>query len=186
MAKVLIVYGTNEGQTAKIARFIGAVGRGEGHEVRVVHARSREAPDRIGEYDAILVGASVHQSRHQRYVYRWVRAHRRALEDAHAGFFQISLVSAIVEAASQRRASELAERMTAKTGWKPERVGLFAGALAYTQYRFLTRLAMLAIARLRKLDIDTSKDHEYTDWARVRAWSEEFFRAIADRPRAHP
>lgn len=60
-----------------------------------------------------------------------------------------------------------------KTGWQPDRVGLFGGALRYSQYGFLTRLAMKRIAREEGGSTDTSRDHEYTDRAEVAAFARD-------------
>ena len=58
-------------------------------------------------------------------------------------------------------------KFTADTGWTPARIATVAGRLAYTQYNWLVRLMMRRIARKEGGATDTSRDHEYTDWAQV-------------------
>jgi menaquinone-dependent protoporphyrinogen oxidase len=43
MTKIMIGYGTTEGQTARIAEYIADVIRGQSHEARVVDPNSRGA-----------------------------------------------------------------------------------------------------------------------------------------------
>jgi len=54
-------------------------------------------------------------------------------------------------------------------------VGLFGGALLYTQYGFIKRRLIKKIARDKgTLDTDTSHDYVYTDWESVKHFAEEF------------
>ena len=56
--KILIVYGTTEGQTRKISNFIEAILKDSGHEVTVADAS--EAPPPPSSYDAVIIGASIY------------------------------------------------------------------------------------------------------------------------------
>jgi len=54
-------------------------------------------------------------------------------------------------------------------------VGIFAGALRYTQYGFVKRHLIKKISKDKaSADLDTSRDYEYTDWNDVRHFAEEF------------
>ena len=65
--------------------------------------------------------------------------------------------------AARQKASDLTER----TGLDPDAVGMFAGALVYTQYGWFKRHMMRAIVKHEGGDLDMSKDYEYTDWDAV-------------------
>jgi menaquinone-dependent protoporphyrinogen oxidase len=75
-----------------------------------------------------------------------------------------------------------------RTGWRPERVELFAGALPYTKYDFVTRFFMRHIVAKEGGDVDTSRDYEYTDWRAVERFARGLVEAgTADRaPGAAP
>ncbi|HET9268762.1 MAG TPA: flavodoxin domain-containing protein, partial [Vicinamibacterales bacterium] len=64
MARILIVYGTTEGHTAKVAAAISETLRRNGAEVDM-RAADDPAPAPDG-YDAVIVAASVHAGRYQR------------------------------------------------------------------------------------------------------------------------
>jgi menaquinone-dependent protoporphyrinogen oxidase len=181
MARALILYGTSEGHTAKIANVIGDVGRQAGHEVDVVDGAT-VGPIDLARYDGVIVGASVHEVRHQKHVREWIRAHRAVLERVPSAFFQVCLTSVIRDAEHDRQAAEVVAHMSEETGWKPARVGYFAGALLYTKYAWWKRMLMKQISKSQGGDTDTSRDFEYTDWDQVKAWARDAFAAIGERP----
>jgi menaquinone-dependent protoporphyrinogen oxidase len=181
MAKVLILYGTTEGHTAKVASFVADLGRRAGHDVRVAHGASIGSDPDVAACDAILVAASVHEGRHQKYVRDWIVEHRPLLEEKPSAFLQVCLTSTVRDAEHDRQAEEVVEHMSADTGWKPADVAYVAGALKYTEYSWLKRMLMKHIAKAQGGDTDTSKDHEYTDWAALERWSEAFFEKIGHR-----
>ena len=173
MADFLVCYATGEGQTARVADRIATTLRDRGHETTVVDLGAGP-PDRpVEAFDAVLVGASLHYGRHQRPVRRFVSEHRDALAARPTGFFQLSLSTASDDPETRAAAAGIVEAFVEKTGWQPDRVGLFGGALRYSQYGFLTRLAMKRIAREEGGSTDTSWDHEYTDRAEVAAFARD-------------
>jgi menaquinone-dependent protoporphyrinogen oxidase len=60
---------------------------------------------------------------------------------------------------------------------KPRHVRLVNGALLYTRYDFFKRMMMKMISRQQGRTTDTAHDHEYTDWADVEAFVDEFLTA---------
>jgi len=53
-----------------------------------------------------------------------------------------------------------------------------AGALLYTKYNFIVRFIMKRIARQAGAATDTSKDYEYTDWAALSRFIDEFVKEL--------
>jgi menaquinone-dependent protoporphyrinogen oxidase len=173
MSRVLIAYGSSEGQTAKIAEQLAGFIRAQGHDAFPVNI-SREAPAPAG-YDAVIVGASVHKGKHQRWIVDYVRRNRAALEHLPSAFISVSLAIADGTEKGRLEAQGYVETFVLETGWYPEKVGLFAGALAYTKYNVLLRWVIRWIARSRgSRDLDTRRDYVYTDMAAVERFSEEF------------
>ena len=79
MSRILVLYGTTDGQTAKIARALGDTLREQGAAVDVVDAGT--ASPRPDEYTGVVVAASLHAGGYQRTVRRWVRVHARVLNE---------------------------------------------------------------------------------------------------------
>jgi menaquinone-dependent protoporphyrinogen oxidase len=180
MARVLIVYGTTEGQTRKVAERIGAVTAARSHSVQVVDSATLSAPLAIGEHDALLVGASLHQGRYQTAVERFVRDNVALLNKMPSGFFSVSLVAASPDAEHRKEADKLIERFLADTGWRPGRTASFAGALRYSKYGFFKRFLMRLTAWREGGQTDTSRDHEYTDWNVVDTFAQSFLREFVE------
>jgi len=178
--KLLIVYATSDGQTAKIARRIADVAGSEPDvecrlfDVREVH------PEAIGWCNRIVLAAFVHFGRHPRAMLRFVRGHRDALQAMPSAFVSVSGASASPkgEADSKRYVAMFLR----KSGWTPMQVERVAGATLYTRYnplvRFVMRRAALAAG---SQDLDITRDFEYTDWDQVDRFARGFVSVAAAR-----
>jgi len=173
MPAVLVTYATGEGQTAKVARFIDDVLSEEGFEVTTRHVGDTGGLD-LADFDGVLVGASVNNQRHQPEAIAFIEDHVEALEAMPAGFFQLSLAQTVPFDFGGDIEQEWVDAMVERTGWEPDLVGRFAGAVKYTQYNRLERLLFKLVARVTTGDTDTSRDYEYTDWAAVEAFATAF------------
>lgn len=178
MARVLIVYGTTEGQTAKIAAHIAATGRRLGHYVDARLAAEVNESQAAGS-DAFIVGASLHAGRYQREVRAFVERHAELLGARPSAFFSVSLAAASREGRERAEAERIMARFAEETGWHPQTAESFAGALKYTRYGWLKRRLMRRIAQKEGGDVDTSRDFEYTDWDQVTRFAERFFGSLA-------
>ncbi|AUV82727.1 protoporphyrinogen oxidase [Salinigranum rubrum] len=173
MARVALVYGTTEGQTATVAERVAAALTDRGHDPVLVHAKHLPPDFSLDEYDGCVVGASVHYRRHQRYVARFVRDHLTTLNEVPSAFFSVSMTAATGTPEADATARGLLEAFLADTGWTPDATAVFAGALKYSEYGLLTRFLMKRIARKYGGETDTSRDHEYTEWDAVERFSGE-------------
>jgi menaquinone-dependent protoporphyrinogen oxidase len=164
--KILIIYGSTEGQTRKIANFLGKESESMGHEVRVADAN--ENPFKPTGYDLILIGASVHMHKYQSAILHYVKANIETLNKTPSVFFSVSMATASGDAESLKERDEVTEAFLKDVNWKPTYVEQIAGALLYTQYDFFKKLIMRIIARRHGESTDTSTDHEYTDWTKLK------------------
>lgn len=171
---VLIVYQSTDGHTATIAHRIAATLGERGIAATV--ATADDAPPPAG-FDAVVVGDSIHAHRHSRSLTRYVTTNRAQLRDGPVALFQVSLTSASEDESAVDRATAWLDEFCSTTGLEPDLVALFAGALAYTRYRGLTRWMMRRVAAKEGLDTDTSTDHVYTDWDAVDAFATGVARA---------
>ena len=174
---VLIVYASSEGQTAKVADHLGDVLREHDVEFEEYAVGGVPGDLDLGDYDGVLLGASVHMGKHQKSMRKFVKRHREALVDAYSGFFQVSLSSASDDEQRQREAADYVENLVDETGWEPDHVGVFGGALKFSEYGFIKGKLMKAIASGMG-DVDTAADQEFTDWAEVTAFAEAFLSGL--------
>ena len=165
MARILIVYGSSEGQTGKIAARIAERLRDQKHEVEVVDGAHLPANYAVEDFDAAILGAPD---------YRVRQLESRILGACAFGVLQ-RLHGSGQPAAGQATAGAKQEReIFHETGWRPRLAPTFAGALHYRRYNFLLRFLMKRITRSEGVGTDTSRAHEYTDWAAVSRFTDEF------------
>ena len=164
MTKILLVFHTSEGQTAKVAEQIAAVLRDDAFEVEVHRVAGAPSPE---AFDGVVLGDSIHTGRHSRALTRYLEVHRGALASRPTALFQVSLTSANPDAEHTATAQKLIHDLEERTGCDPDLVGLFAGALVYTRYGWMKRRIMRSIARKEGGDTNLTRDYEYTDWSAV-------------------
>jgi len=170
--KILIVYGTGEGQTRKIARYMEDVLTKENHQV--VIADATEEPPRPDDFDAVLIGASIHIQKYQKAVRHYVMDNVEVLNKRHSAFFSVCMAVASDIREEHEEAHRIAEAFLEKTDWQAKQVKHIAGALRYTQYDYFKRLIMRMIAKKEGGPTDTSQDYEFTDWEDVRKFVIDF------------
>lgn len=170
--KYLIVYATTEGQTRKIALFIKDCLSELGHAVTTADAS--DDPPVPQEYDAVIIGASIHIHKYQSSVLHYVKHHADALNKMPSAFFSVCLAVASGMEEEHKEAENITQQLLGQTGWKPLITTQIAGALKYTQYDFFKRLIMKMIAKKEGRPTDTSHDYEYTDWDEVKKFVLKF------------
>lgn len=178
-AKVLVLYSTAEGQTAKIADVIADVVREHGHEATALDVKDAHGTVPEG-YDGIIVGGSIHMGKHDRHVVELVRDNLEVLRRLPSAFFSVSLAAH----GDPVEAEGYVESFEQETGWKPNAVATFAGALLYTQYNFVKRHMMKKIAEDKpgSLGTDVRRDYVYTEWYGVRRFAEDFVSELTHVP----
>ena len=182
MSRITVVFGTTDGQTAKVARFVADLLGGEGDEVALIDTRAPlPAAPLEGAQGAVLL-ASVRMGKFQRPLIAFVREHRDELARLPTLFLPVSLSASRPTEAAKREVRKTIARFIDQTGFGPGAIHPVAGALLYSRYGFFTRLAMILISRMAGGDTDTSRDYQYTDWSAVA----EATRRFAARVREHP
>ena len=177
MARILVLYGTTEHHTEKIATAMGATLTARGFAVDIIEAGSQDP--RPSGYDGIIVAASLHAGRFQKAVGQWIRAHRREFGAKPTAFVAVCLAVASKRHGAIAEVDAIVARFLQDAGWTPTLTKAVAGALLYTQYNFFIRWFMRRIARKEGGDTDTSRDYEYTDWNDLREFSNAFGRRVA-------
>ena len=170
MAKVLILYATSEGHTARVAERIAQGLRDRGHGVVSQRVDASGTILHLESYEGVIVGAPVHYGRHPAHLRTLLRRHRAGLAALPGAFFSVSLSARTKPPAAQRYLGDFLRQ----AGWQPRHTATFAGALPYSKYAAWKRLLMIAFAGLAGGDTDASRDYEYTDWDAVDRFAEGF------------
>ncbi len=177
--RVLIAYATHEGHTGEIARHLGDTLKGQGLEVTVHDVASGDLEP--APFDRVVLASPVHLGRHQRALVSFIKRHRRALELKETALLSVGGATSAAEHAQDphrrkrysRDAQHAVEDLFKTTGWKAGHVEYVAGALLYRRYNWLMRFVMKGIAKSEGLSTDTTKDHDYTNWAALDRFAAE-------------
>ena len=172
--RVLIVFGTTEGQTEKIAAFVADRLLAQGHDAVLVKAGVDAVSPDPKEFDAVLVAASLHAGRYQPAVIDFVRQHRAAIGARRNALLSVSLAAAGHDAEDRTGLEKCVVAFMGEGGWRPDRIHHAAGAFRYTEYDFFKRWAMKYIAYRKGAPTDTSRDYELTDWEDLARFADSF------------
>jgi menaquinone-dependent protoporphyrinogen oxidase len=176
--RVLVLYTSTHGHTSKIADRIGDVLRGQGVRARVRHLNERTPRLDLSEFDAFVVGASIHQGHHQREMVEWIAEHHTVLSLHPSAFFSVSLTAADDTDEAREATRSMVDDVLDETGWIPTKTQCFAGALQFKEYNLPTRVLMRLIAKRIEHQTDTNvdvhEDTDYTDWDAVERFALDF------------
>ena len=159
---LLIAYGTIEGQTGKIARFVDELARAKGVETRLFDTADRTGEVSFRGVDKVILAASVHERRHPKPFEVFVGANASALKDRKTLLLSVSLSAAFPEGLDEAR--DYADEMKLRTGLDPDEELLVAGAVRTGRYDFYA-MQVVRYVVLKDRDFDPGQsEHEFTDW----------------------
>ena len=161
--KILVVYGTRNGQTKRIADRIEARLHERGVMVDLVNARAIPIDLRIADYNGVIAGASVNTGRFQPSVGDFVSGFHKEIARVPSAFFGVSLSEADPKLRDQ--AAVQIGRFLIEYAWRPALTASFAGALPPSRFQWVMRLFW------RRLD---KRRDEFTDWDAVAHFADEF------------
>lgn len=167
--KILVLYGTTEGQTRKIAEFIAGHLRGIGDAVSLVDATGDLSMLDVRDNDAVIIAASLHAGEYQKPVVHFARANHAWLNLMPSAFVSVSLSAAGTDPEDLKGIAECAERFKSETGWTTAEVHQVAGAFRFTEYDFFKRWVMKLIAWEKSVKVEPGKDLELTNWDKLSA-----------------
>ena len=181
MSRILVLYASRDGQTARIAARIGDGIRKGGHAVTVLSAAADGARCAIEKHDAVIVGGGIRYGHYPKFLEQLVRARAAALAQRPNAFFSVCL-SGGGPGANPEAAEGYVADFRRRTAWLPHAVETFGGALLYRRYNPFIRFMMRLIVGFAGGDTDTSKNYEYTDWQAVERFAARFATTLETVP----
>ena len=124
---VLIAYGTIEGRTGKIAKFVADRARAAGEDVVLFDTADKTGEQPFDDVDKIILAASVHERRHPKAFEVFVSSNQGVLSGKPTLLLSISLKAAFKD--GQEEAKDYLDEMKLRTGLNPDRELLVAGAI---------------------------------------------------------
>ncbi len=176
--RILIVYASHYGQTAKIAQYMADRLRATGASVSLSSVNDIPRLIPPATYDGVIVGASINYGRHQRSIRRFARTNRDELQRIPSAFYSVSGAECSPEEAQRAEARRYIANFLRETGWQPAMTESIAGAMPYTRYSPMMRWIIKRIPQKEGGPADTTRDYEYTDWDQVARFVDRYSGAM--------
>src|SRR5579871_1328897 len=136
--RLLVVYGSTDGHTRKIATAIADHARRTGVDVLVADVKANP-PNDLSPFDAVIVAAPVHGGHYQSAVRHWVSHHALALDHPRTAFISVCLGVLQHDAKVDRELEEIMRHFFFTTRWTPSVTKIVAGAVPFTRYGWWKR-----------------------------------------------
>lgn len=178
--KTLIIYASVDGQTHKIAQAIAAEIKNQNQNrnqtqsavVDLVALTAAEQQD-LAQYDQIIIGASIRYGHFNKALEPYITRHAALLNAKKTAFYSVNLTARKADK-NTPETNAYTRKLLQRIDWRPTQSAVFAGALRYPQYRFFDRFMIRLIMKITGGETDTTKEIEYTDWAKVAEFARRF------------
>ncbi len=169
MSKILILYATTDGHTAKIGERLRLALETAGQTVTLVPVTDQSQPDPAA-FDKVVIGASIRYGRHSPLILDFINRHQQTLEARPNAFFSVNLV-ARKPGKDRPETNPYLQHFLKRIAWRPGRLAVFAGKLDYPRYGFWDRKVIQLIMLITRGPTDPQTVAEFTDWGQVDAFA---------------
>ncbi|MBS1717608.1 MAG: protoporphyrinogen oxidase [Armatimonadetes bacterium] len=184
--RILVLYGTSQGQTRKIAQHVKAYLAERGLAADIYSTNELPPALDVDTYQAYVLADPVYMHKHQKELVAIAKQHASHLNTVPTAFLSVSLTAAHSDPTSRATVQKCIDEFVEETGWKPTMVAPVAGALSYTKYGFFMRMIMKRIAAKEGNSTDTSRDHELTDWQALDRFLADFVQQLPTPKQGKP
>ena len=164
MTSVLVLYMSQGGHTARIARRIcESIERagGKADMMNLVEA-TKEGVD-WAQYDVVALGAPVYYGTYQKPVFEFIEDHQAELEAKPNSFFNVSVVARTPEKATVE-GNRYMQKFLELSPWKPRDLKVIAGKVDYPSWGWLDTIMIQMIMKFTNGPTDRKTVIDYTDW----------------------
>lgn len=176
--KMLVLHSGVYGHTHRVCQHMRPALEAAGFEIDF-HALPGEAPDPNG-YDAILIGASIRNGKHNPAVLQFIDSHSAQLADKPSAFFSVNLVARKPHK-NTPETNPYVKAFLAASPWQPDRLGVFGGELDYQRYSRFDRAVIRFIMWMNKGPTAPDTKTDFTNWEAVSTFAEDFAEFAAGR-----
>lgn len=170
MAKVLMLYGSIDGQTKKICLEIERCLREGGDDV--VSGDVIFFSKTLKDYDKIILASSIRYGKHHPKILSLIEEESEFLNKIKSVFISVNLVARKPEKRT-KETNPYVSKFFRRSSWSPNLIGIFAGALDYSRYSFWDKYMIKLIMIITKGPVFSNLPIEYTDWDQVRDFADE-------------
>jgi len=174
--KLLLIYTSHNGQTAKIMRRI-QTRLSANYACDLIRLQAKTVIN-LDDYQAVILGTSIRYGYYSKTAKKFIANNYEQLNNKISAFFGVNLVARKAHK-NTPETNLYTKKFLSKIKWIPTLKAVFAGALYYPQYNFFDRAAIRFIMWIGGGDTDTSKPIiEFTDWHKVDAFAQDFAKLL--------
>ena len=159
-----------DGQTLKICQRLQQLLVFMGHKAEVASIGATTDLD-VAAFEQVVIGASIRYGNYRPEVYRFIEAHRDALEHKPSAFFSVNVV-ARKPGRNTPESNPYTRTLKRHTSWVPKTMAVFAGKIDYQRYGLFDRQMIRLIMWLTKGPTDPTACVEFTDWSDVERFAQ--------------
>ena len=159
--KILIIYSSTDGHTINICEHIFKSLEGN-HYPRLIDLQNIKQSD-LEETEKILIGASIRYGDHSKELYSFIKNHKAIIEGKENAFFSVNAVARKPDK-NKPETNPYINKFLKRTGWKPNKIAVFAGRIDYPKYNFFDKHMIRLIMWITNGPTDLNKTYEFTNW----------------------
>lgn len=172
MKRILVLYFTRGGHTAKIANAIAQQLILRGAQVDLVDINSEAATGlNWADYQLVALGACVLYGTYDKSVFHFIEQHLQALNALPSSFFCVNVVARNPEKRIPENNKYLQKFITLSP-WTPVDLKIIAGKVDYPAWPWYDRLMIQLIMKITKGPTDPKAVIDYTNWEDVKVYAD--------------
>ena len=176
--KLLLLSSSVYGHVTKVCEVMRPVLEQAG--IAVVQDGFSDEPPAPSDFDAVMIGASIRNGKHNPAVITYIDRHQAALAERPSAFFSINLVARKPHK-NTPETNPYVRKFLEASPWQPDQVGVFGGQLNYRRYKTMDRWVIRFIMWMNKGPTDLDTNADFTDWDAVRDFAERFAKFALNR-----
>ena len=170
--RILQIFTSQQGQTAKIAKCIATELTASGHIVETLQLQNASQQPKLTGFDWIIIGGSIYYGKHSTLLKHFITANKPALNAVKTVFYSVNLTARKPNRNTPENNIYL-RKFLAQLNWHPNKSTVFAGALEYSRYNFFDKHIIRLIMKITGGSTDLNQDLEVTDWQSVKALAKQ-------------
>ena len=170
MSNSLIIYSSTDGHTKTICKQIANF-LNNGVTAKIISLDEATKID-LTEFNKIIIGASIRYGKHSKKLYKFIELNKNILDQKQSIFFSVNVVARKPEK-NKPDTNPYIKKFLKISKWNPKKIGVFAGKVDYPNYGFFDKYVIKLIMFITDGPTDTSMSYEFTNWQKVKEFSEE-------------